>query len=734
MDHSWGYGSEQRLREENQDCYGVFEFKDFTLIVVCDGMGGHVGGAQASSLAVRTIHDTLQELQRRPIAEALEEAIQRTNLVIYEAARKNHRLMGMGTTVVAAAIGRDTCHLAHVGDSRAYMVRDGQVQQLTRDHTMVNLFVDAELLTPEDAATHPEAHVLSRSLGVERQVDVEVSDAVPLEADDVVFLCSDGIHGVVADWELANVNWGAPHEGVHHILEIVGAREGDDNATAVALTMVTSFEDVPPTGVPEPTRFDGELGTGQPSHGSVTAVPIEDDILYDDDSGPQQPVGAGYVVYGDAPANPPAVASPPALPQAAPNPQSVNSEQPPPSRPVRAPSRSLITRRRVMALVPIAIAATALFTAAGGALFLIVPGSDDPEVLAADERVAEIHMSDPTAPPFDEPPVDDAINAAPQDPVPQAAVEPPVEDEPPTAVELAEEPLFLPDLPPPPRRLPHRPQIYTQPSPGGPMQYEAVDAARRKDCPRALVAVQEGMKASIDHATLYKGAWFCFNDTHQRKLEQATAQSWEDMKFLIPHFEGTPEALKVQAELPEHKNLPAWFRPAVGGIEFRLQTWTYDEEMVQVLDDLFGAPTVADHIAKDVHLEALAARGLAREYAARTSDGMALDPVLEQTWARRVYFATLAIEERPGRILDAHRHELVPALREMLVEAISERVVDGETILPPQAVLDARAVAMGAKPAPTSRRSTRPRPVDVQTLEPELDDLNNTIQIDYGGR
>ena len=117
--------------------------------------------------------------------------------MIYEAARKNHRLMGMGTTVVAAVITTDTCYLGHVGDSRAYLVRKGVVTQLTRDHTMVNLFVDAELLSPEDAATHPEAHVLSRSLGVERQVDVELSDPIALDGGDVVFLCSDGVHGVV---------------------------------------------------------------------------------------------------------------------------------------------------------------------------------------------------------------------------------------------------------------------------------------------------------------------------------------------------------------------------------------------------------------------------------------------------------------------------------------------------------------------------------------------------------
>ena len=275
MDHSWGYASDPRLREENQDCHGVFEFPDFTLAIVCDGMGGHVGGAQASAIAVRTIHDTLHELGGMDIASALEEAVGRANQAIYEAARKNHRLMGMGTTVVAAAITDERAYLAHVGDSRAYLLRGGQVQQVTRDHTMVNLFVDAELLTPEDAATHPEAHVLSRSLGVERTVDVELTDPVELQSDDVIFLCSDGVHGVITDWELGNVDWGAPHEGVQHVMDIVAAREGDDNATAVAVLLATSFEDVPPTQVPEPDKLGDAPAPAFAAKG-VTAIPVEE--------------------------------------------------------------------------------------------------------------------------------------------------------------------------------------------------------------------------------------------------------------------------------------------------------------------------------------------------------------------------------------------------------------------------------------------------------------------------
>ena len=174
----------------------VFLGRGYWHAIVCDGMGGHVGGAQASALAVRAVHEYLSSTSE-DLPTAIEKAIQHANQSIYDAARKDHRLMGMGTTIVLAALTETHCHIAHVGDSRVYLVRKGQVEAITRDHTMVNLFVDAELLTPEDAATHPEAHVLSRSLGVERHVDVEVGAPVALQADDAYFLCSDGVHGIV---------------------------------------------------------------------------------------------------------------------------------------------------------------------------------------------------------------------------------------------------------------------------------------------------------------------------------------------------------------------------------------------------------------------------------------------------------------------------------------------------------------------------------------------------------
>jgi protein phosphatase len=285
LSQGYGYRSEQRLRKENQDTFGVFQFNGFTLLVVCDGMGGHVGGAQASALAVRTIHDELSSSSPADLPAHLERAIEAANRAIYEEARRNYKLMGMGTTVVAAAIVGDTAHVAHVGDSRCYLLRDGEAKTVTRDHTMVNLFVDAELLSPEDAATHPEAHVLSRSLGVERQVDVDVGEPLQLRNDDRILLCSDGVHGVVDETALASIDWANPQRGTDVALEAVAIADGDDNATLVTFGLDISGESAAPTSPPDPdaiaeaVRASGGNNDVQP----ISAGPIgAADVGFDD--------------------------------------------------------------------------------------------------------------------------------------------------------------------------------------------------------------------------------------------------------------------------------------------------------------------------------------------------------------------------------------------------------------------------------------------------------------------
>jgi len=658
---------------------------------------------------VRTVYETLLNMEIESVPKALEEALQTTNQAIYEAARKNHRLMGMGTTVVAAAITDDNACFAHVGDSRAYLVRDGSVQQLTRDHTMVNLFVDAELLTPEDAATHPEAHVLSRSLGVERQVDVEVSQPVSMQPDDVIFLCSDGVHGVVTDWEIANVDWGAPNEGIQHVIDIVAAREGDDNATCVALLLATSFEDVPPTPVPEVKRIDD--ATPMPTGQSAGTVPLDDpnmgatlipEPLHSPSASPgpapdKQVTEArpSYIVYDE-----PTEAT---EEHSAEVNQTAENEK-------KADTGNAKTsgKMRMVVFAGLAVAAVMLLVAIGGIGAVVATGK-----IAGDP----VDGTDATENP--EPNVE--IVADPPEQAPEPVVEPEVEpDEPEEDQELY---VFAPELPTTPRRLPHRPTRFTQPPPGGPLQWEAVQAARNHECRAAVEAVAAGMRMSVDHATLYSQAWFCFNDTHQRPLAERKVRDWQDFVFLIPHLEGPPEDRDEYLD-EKAKKFPRWYQPAVNGIEFRLESWSQSndkDKMNLVLVDLLGEPTVADHLAKDILLEAYAAEGLAR---IEDPDQRVID-----WWARRVYVVASALNGRIGRLLEAHRPELVPQIREMIERATTApelteaQIANGETPrqIPP-VIQQAYEVGIGLQPAPDAVKRTTAR-VRPEIYEPTDEDL-----------
>lgn len=744
VDHSWGYGSDQRLREENQDCYGVFDFPEYTLAVVCDGMGGHVGGAHASTLAVRTIHDTMRELHGMPPAQALEEAIQRTNVVIYEASRKNHRLNGMGTTVVAAVIERDRCYLAHVGDSRAYLLRRGQASQMTRDHTMVNLFVDAELLSPEDAATHPEAHVLSRCLGIERQVDVELSDLIRLEPNDVVFLCSDGVHGIVADWEIANTgDWSMPHEATREILRLVSGREGDDNATGVAVTMGTSIEDVPPTSVPEPRRYEdaGIAPTG------MTAVPVDEELDPQSSRGASMDGSAhsgGYVVYEDHPI---------LEPQSEQRNNLARMEPPPPPTPQQTPASATtgksgttstsgnksktsktgkaakprVQRRGPGLILPLAFAASALFAVVCGvaALFVLKPPSG---ATASDGEVAELTpLPSPTrAVPATEPgaqPIDVAV-ADPQPAQPALPPEPAIV--PSTATKCPVEGYLLkPDLPPPNRRLPHRAIKCTSSPPGGPDTQMAVAAARQQQCADSIAAVQAGMSKSIDHCTLYKSAWLCFNEVHEIPLEQVKSDSWGDLVLHLPHFEGTREEREAEALRPEYRGMPAWFLPAPDGLEYRLEAWTNDEQLRDFVGDLFGDQVVADQLAKDIHLEALTAAGLACVPPSQRHKA------LETAWARRVYVLTRALHGTPGALINSQREQLMPVLHGLLHDAVSAYMDEkGRTTAVPAEVWEAYQVGRGDRPPPNAVRASAPKPAQVE--DPLIPD-DPDVTINRGG-
>lgn len=168
-------------------------------------MGGHKGGSTASKMAVSIMEDFLAE-DSSPIAERMGEAIQRANRAIYEESHRQPHLSGMGTTAVIIGIEHATklAWVAHVGDSRAYLLREHIFVQITRDHTLVQRLVDDGILSPEDAINHPNSNVISRSLGGGPAVEVEHGhNPLPLQPGDTLLICSDGLYDLVGDDEIA---------------------------------------------------------------------------------------------------------------------------------------------------------------------------------------------------------------------------------------------------------------------------------------------------------------------------------------------------------------------------------------------------------------------------------------------------------------------------------------------------------------------------------------------------
>jgi PPM family protein phosphatase len=225
-------------RTENQDYYGYAEpdsdeefAKRGRLAVVADGMGGHQGGRAASVLAVDVVRQAYFESEAQEPPSALASALAGAHAAIQTCAEENPELTGMGTTCTAVALQNGQVHYVHVGDSRLYLVRDSSISQLTRDHSYVNRLLDQGILTPEEAAVHPNRNVLTAALGMPGDVPAEVGDLM-LQKGDLLLLCTDGLHGPVHDEEmLAVVTENPPREACEKLIEMAKARGGFDNIT-----------------------------------------------------------------------------------------------------------------------------------------------------------------------------------------------------------------------------------------------------------------------------------------------------------------------------------------------------------------------------------------------------------------------------------------------------------------------------------------------------------------------
>ncbi len=235
-----------RTRERNEDAL----FVGRTVFAVADGLGGHKAGEVASRLALSPI-EAADEQGARRAAHHIAEAVRKGNRAVYERAQGDPGVSGMATTLTAVAIHDGIAHLAHVGDSRCYLLRGGAITQLSRDHTLVARMVADGKLTPAQAEQHPQRSVLTRALGHERDVDVHTQNVV-LSSGDRLLLCSDGLSGLLGDEELLRLaNSGSDLDEIcRSLVDEANARGGPDNITAIVVDITTSPREG--TAVPAP--------------------------------------------------------------------------------------------------------------------------------------------------------------------------------------------------------------------------------------------------------------------------------------------------------------------------------------------------------------------------------------------------------------------------------------------------------------------------------------------------
>jgi protein phosphatase len=208
------------------------------MIVVCDGMGGSNAGEIASGIAARTVVERFSAQADQDFGRALGHAVQCANEEVWQQSLREPRFHGMGTTCTAIAVRGDSAVVAHVGDSRAYLVRGRTAKRLTKDHSLVGQLVDHGELLPEEARHDPRRNVVTRSVGVGPAVDVDVTRVAAIEPGDRLLVCSDGLHGQVSDEELAKLAPGRSLEDYcAQLIRLANDRGGPDNITVAVLRM-----------------------------------------------------------------------------------------------------------------------------------------------------------------------------------------------------------------------------------------------------------------------------------------------------------------------------------------------------------------------------------------------------------------------------------------------------------------------------------------------------------------
>jgi len=286
------------VRDHNEDSATMETARGF--FIVADGMGGHAAGEVASAMAVETVKKTLEEAQpeidtfkrgptdtgRRELVQLLQSAVLQAHQAVFQRGQNESDKTGMGTTLDVVLIAGPEAFVAHVGDSRTYLIRDGKASQITTDHTVAEVLVIEGKLTIEEAQVSPLRTILVNAIGVSADVGVEMAH-VQLRRGDRIMLCSDGLHDYFpTDEEIAQrLSADKPGDALKEMVELAKTRGGHDNITGVAIHVTDVVEAVPglrtedstePVETPNPFLADEPTETAfEPNVDGVAAAPSD---------------------------------------------------------------------------------------------------------------------------------------------------------------------------------------------------------------------------------------------------------------------------------------------------------------------------------------------------------------------------------------------------------------------------------------------------------------------------
>ncbi len=243
-----------RVRDHNEDAIAIDD--NIALAILADGMGGHRGGEMASAITVSTIKDIVAEKVKllasgkknngaiySPESQMIQDAITQANAKVHESAEDNPQYRGMGTTVVVIMFYNNQFTVAHVGDSRLYRLRDGELKQITRDHSLMQELIERGFYTPEKARDYLNKNLVTRAIGIDSEVNIDIQEDIAM-VDDIYLLCSDGVNDMLEDDLIKSTilaNSDDLEKAATEIIRLANEHGGKDNISAILVKPIKPF-------------------------------------------------------------------------------------------------------------------------------------------------------------------------------------------------------------------------------------------------------------------------------------------------------------------------------------------------------------------------------------------------------------------------------------------------------------------------------------------------------------